>query len=75
MDIERVSKKEHGKYPITFVSMTAREASHLIASLATQIASGNPNSGRYELFTESGEYFSIAVFTDEQMAFRKGHKG
>ena len=68
MKIDRISKEEHGRYPLTFVYMTTQEAANLIASLATQIARSNPNALRSEFFTDDTyEYFSIAVFTPEQM--------
>jgi len=43
------------------VSVTPKEAESLIVSLATQLRSENPNTGRVESIDEKGKYFSISV--------------
>lgn len=48
----------------TFVTVTRSEAVRLIESLAHQLETRNPNSGRMESFDQNGEFFSIAVSDD-----------
>jgi hypothetical protein len=53
----RYLRREKG----TLVEVSPHEAYTLIQSLASQLARGNPNSGREERFTADGEYFTIAI--------------
>lgn len=58
LEIVKVSKS-HKK--IVFIEMSTKEALETIKSLASQLATGDPNTGRYEEYAKDGTYFSIAV--------------
>jgi len=47
------------------VQINKADALQLIASLAEQLRTGSPNSGRAEFRTALGEYFSVAVLSDD----------
>lgn len=54
-------KTRSGNPRIVMVHLSRNEALRTIASLTSQLISNNPNVERYELETDSGEYFSIGV--------------
>ncbi len=43
------------------IRVSQEEAIEIILSLSSQIHHNNPNRGRQEMYTEQGEYFSMAV--------------
>jgi tRNA nucleotidyltransferase (CCA-adding enzyme) len=47
------------------ISVNDAEALKIVASLTSQIAAGNSNSGRAEMLDDKGKYFTIAVVPDE----------
>jgi hypothetical protein len=54
-------KTRSGNPKLVMVQASRDEALKIIASLTEQLINGNPNSGRLEVDTECGTYFSIAV--------------
>jgi hypothetical protein len=61
-----LTKFRHNKRPAYFLRVAPDTALRLISSLATMLETQNPNHGRVELFTNTGEYFTIAV--DQSMS-------
>lgn len=49
---------------LIFIRMTRDEALKTIESLATQLYSNNPNTGRFEHFSDEGIEFSISVIPE-----------
>lgn len=45
----------------TFIQVSTEEAIRIIMSLSNQIYNKSSNDGREEMYTEEGEYFTIAV--------------
>ncbi len=62
MKVYTSKKKEKPK--MIFVEMNVDEALKHVHGMMEQIITKNPNSGRYEGYTEDGEYFSISVHTE-----------
>lgn len=70
---------------MVFVKVSESEAINLISSLSEQISKKNSNSGREEVYTDDGIYFSIAVVNfkndeikrlkDEIQKLKDNHEG
>jgi len=61
MKLFKWSEKDGMSQQGYMVQVNPEETAALIQSLATQLVSKSPNSGRREFQTEDKEYFSIAV--------------
>jgi hypothetical protein len=68
---------EQVENPTIFVRMNEAAALSTIHSLSAQLLAGNPNTGRHEVYAESGSLFTISVVPDEAIdaLVEAGHRG
>ena len=68
MECYKIKKEERSHscgYDSIVVNLSRQEAIELIQSLSSQLSHDNPNHGRQESFTDTGDYFSVFVLERE----------
>lgn len=63
IEITKLKKQRDIKGGV-IINVDMADAYLLIKSLSAQLASGSPNVGRKEFYTDDGQYFSIGVHKD-----------